>query len=423
MNHDHDQLTFGDCAELLRMNGYVPAPLSVDTGLPLGPFKAMQIPYGRFESNNPLPVGVLTQVPLPLSPEAPVQDPRATCLVTIATRMRAGLAVEADAIVKRYTGESCPARVEDDGGRRYVLRLAGEGFSTIGTDEDAEGDYLRVSGGPDFIPIAGEWSHYGGLLTIHRSELPEIDHVRAIALVEAVNALLDKHAPPAPQPVRFVPTPLPDLAKGEPLAFGHARAMHAMKENGYAICPVPWGQSRASDAWYMTASVGVQWNPGTERMGVGAFCTLNPADKSTWLAFVEISGKDEEQVARADAAIVARIGAGLLRTASDGKRLRVYEQCGSDRLRDSERVVSPLQYTPGKSVLLRFGATGIVVVSGLDGASKPYLWPNGSPLTVKRHMLGSLNGTAVEGLVEVVRASLQPADAEGAPARGRSKRA
>lgn len=393
-------INFGNTRELLKANGFISAPIGAD-GRPLGPWaEDKQLDYSRYLSTPYAegPAAVLTRVPMAQHDHSPVQNAQASWLAVVTVHVRADLLADVEAIIRRVAGDAkcCPARMDDEGTLQYVFRVSdAPAFGEASTGTHDGDQYARATAGPSFLLLDGEWRG-GDLLSVFRSDLAELDAARAAAIVEGIDELLDRHDAPYVPPMRYVARPLPNLAAGERLEFGHKLAAHAMKENGYAACPVPWGESRPSKSFYVSASFGLTWNPDTASMGVGVFLGLNPADSSTWLSFVEISG-DPELVAHADAVIVARLGAGMLRVAGDGTRLRLYRQPAWDRLASEKKyTVSPEPFVAGRSIQLRFGSAGAVVVSGTDANGNAYRWPDGSPLTVKRSALPELNGSAVD---------------------------
>lgn len=408
------KLAFGDCRELLAANGFVLAPIGT-SGSPLGPWAVTQLDYSRYGAYAESPAAVLTRVPLAMNEFAPVQNASSTWLAVVSVRVRPGLASAVDAIVGRHMGDGKRLAYLDDDVLRIVVRLPADGggfndacISTTAIHED----FVRVSVGPDFLPLDGPWQG-GDLLTVMRSDLPEVDAQHARLLVDEVDHLLLMHMPPIVVPERPKPRPLPDLAKGERLEFHHAR--EPLSANGYEPCAIEWAERRVSDKWYRDFMNRVVWLPETAQLGVGLF--LDVRGRSDRLAYVEITGT-AEQVARADAAVAKCLGAGLLRVSSDGQRLRLFQ---ATVLCDSEHSVvppaGPGPYVAGRGVRLRVVSAGVLAVSALDNAGACHAWPDGSPLTIKREALPVLDGWNLEWVLGEVQAALAapvgkaPADA------------
>jgi hypothetical protein len=348
-----NMLTYGNSAKALQQNGYVPAACS-ETG-PIGPWPVRQHDYSRFPENNPLPVAVLTSIPLPRFEGDPVQSPMDTWLATVTVKVRAELATEAAAIVAKYVGAAvCPVRV-DNGALVYVFSLSGPQFPLVETAPwDDATDSVAVHTGPAYIPLNSTWRG-PDLLDVPRPALPEIDQQKAHALIKDFDALLEARAPRSEPPPRPAKRPL--LEPGQRLLWGNHRAIAAMKQNGWDPRPVAWGQEREEDNGYAVPDLGLfQYNVRVDGHGVGV-----PLQGLVAIEWTPTRHRREE----IHAAILS-MGPCLLRTAK-GTDSRLY------LFRADRKWYEQTIGVPFAQLSIRRAPRQLVVLSGADAAGREYV--------------------------------------------------
>lgn len=380
-----NELTFGNSAALLRANGFAPIPLG-DSGKPLGPVYVTQVDFARNPSNADLPVAVVTSVPMPQGPHAPIQNAAETWLATITVSVRDDVQADIDAIVKRYTGAAkCPVRLAD-GEALYVFKLAGDRFSTLATAYSHQPDTVRVESAASFVPLNGEWSNGISLLDVFRNELPPLSRDHAQALIDEVDRLLSDRAPRVdytPPPV----APRPLLQPGQRLLFGNARAMDALREHGFQPFPVRFGQQEAERDGFSDSNGRWHYNVDVSEHGVGI--------NLRGFALIEFGGRFRADVDE----LVRSFGPCLVRTVRGDDRPVYLFKCmqgGRD-----ESLFSP-------NVHMRVRRGGLAVLSGADEDGRTYQWDR-DVLTVTASELGTFeqhDGKRLERMLE----ALPPAD-------------
>jgi hypothetical protein len=379
-----DQLNFGNSAALLRANGYVPAACS-ESGKPIGPWAIRQHAFDKYPENDPLPVAVLTAAPAPRSEFDPVQNPKATWLALLCVKVRDELAADVAALTAKYVGTAkCPVRIGDDA-LLYVFRT-GELFGRVQTSPGHQPDHAAVEAGPSFIPLNGNWRAGLDLLDVKRAELPELDHVKAEALIGEINAILCERAPPVEPPAPRVPRPL--LEPGQKLLWGNWRAMDALRENGFSLLPIRWGQQTPERNGYADFAGNWHYNDPLDQHGVGL--TL------AGLATVEIITRFRHDV---DAAIQA-VGPCLIRTVSGDETRRLYV------FRNSSSGADQAIYSPNVHAIVR--RRGVVVLSGVDEDGRQYEW-NRDMLTARVEELAALESFDAQRLQRALE-RLPPVD-------------
>lgn len=388
------QLNFGNCAALLRANGFAPIPLG-DNGTPLGPVYVTQVDFARNPSNAELAVAVLTSAPMPQGPHAPIQNAPDTWLVTVAVSVRDEVQADVDAIFKRYTGAAkCPVRVAD-GKALYVFKLAGDRFSTLATAYNHQPDTVHVESAGSFVPLNGDWSNGVSLLDVFHNELAPLSRDHAQALIDEVDRLLDERAPH----VDYLPPPVaprPLLQPGQRLLFGNSRAMDALREHGFQPVAVRWGQQHAEKDGFSDANGRWHFNCDVSEHGVGI--------SLRGFAVIEFGGRFRADVDE----LVRSFGACLVRTVR-----------GDDRhaylFRSIQGGTDDTLYSPNAHVHVR--RVGLTVLSGADEDGRTYQWDRDA-LTVNANELGTFeqhDGRRLERMLE----ALPPADYSKTPAKRR----
>jgi hypothetical protein len=393
-----NQLNFGNSAELLRANGYVPAACS-EGGKPMGPWAVRQHAFHKYPENDPLPVAVLTAVPAPRSEHDPVQNPKATWLATVRVNVRDEVAADVAAVIAKYIGAAkCPVHVADDGSLLCVFRT-GELFGSIRTDAWREPDFAHVDAGPSFIPLEGNWRDALDLLDVQRAELPELDHAKGEALISDVNRVLQDHAPPVEPPAPFVPRPL--LQPGQRLLYGNTRAMNALREHGFSPSPVRWGQQEVERDGYSDSNGFWHFNCDLSNHGVGVALKGLVTLKSVW-GFRE----DVDAAIRALGPCVIRSVAG-----DDTRRLYLF-RCSYGADEDI--------YAPNAHIAVR--RRGVIVLTGTEKDGREYEWDR-DVLTVRADELAAFESHDAQRLRRALESLPPPDYSKVAPAPKRRKAA
>lgn len=383
-----NELTFGNSAALLKANGYAPIPLGTPDLRPLGPVYVMQIDWARNSDHADAPVAVLTSVPMPQGPHAPIQNAQDTWLTTVTVTVRDELKGEVDAIVKRYAGDEClPARIAD-GEALYVFKLAGERFSTITTAYGHQPDTVRVDSAASFVALNGQWENGISLLDISRNELAPLSRDHAQALIDEVDRLLSARAPRIASvlPPR-VPRPL--LEPGQTLRYGNTRAMDVLRGHGFQPYPVRWGHNEVERDGYNDFMGRLHYNVNVAEHGVGI--------DLKGFALVQFGARLHCNV-NVDEAIRA-MGSCLIRTAAGDDRPAYLFRC--DQGGAGETIFSP-------NVHVHVRRAGLIVLSGADDKGREYKWSR-DPLTVNASELAAFelhDGDRLRRMLE----SLPPTD-------------
>lgn len=393
--------TFGDCVAHLRANGYAPAPLLDTDGHPPGPWRVAQTDYSRYDYAQ-CAAAVLTAVVLPRSERDPIQDPAATRLISVTLRLPEALAAKAARILKG----KCLVRLAPDGALVHVFALDNNSvpFGCLNVQVEGVGS-VNIDSHAAWIELGSPNDWRGGRdpLNQPRSSLPEIDQHEAVQLFNALHSLLHAHAPTPAAPAPWTPKPV--LAPGERLLFQNTRAVNMLKRNGYSPRPVAWGKDTDEQG---VAALTTEMDYG--RLFHSAMSST-PGRSETWLATIELKAKRAD-IATALDAIFARHMEGAscpVRVASDGSTLRVF--------RWPQGVFNPVEFmrsagavgefVPNGMVTMRIAVPESIVLSGLDGAGRPYSWRDGDLLSVKRDYLPELNSGKVAWIVRDIEKLLE----------------
>jgi hypothetical protein len=290
----HDLTTYGECAEILRLNGYAPASIHRGEAQPRGAWAALQLSWNRPENAAAL-VAVLTNCPAARGPGAPVQDWRATRLTTVTVNVRKEFADDVDAFMLARDGRV--VRVATNGERVYLFRNEGEPFSALASRARRTGD-ARVNSARHFVALiedahgdAYEWPR-GTLVETRRDELATLNADEAQRLIADFDKWASIHEPPLPPITKYVAKPL--VPPGQRLTYGNHRARAALERGGFYPAPVQFGTQQVPRGDVHT------WKSHDEH-GVGLL--LNPlgngnAGKLTLVEFSSRSAEVAEELAK-----------------------------------------------------------------------------------------------------------------------------
>jgi hypothetical protein len=394
---------------ILRANGYAPIPIGPTAKLPDGPWAVAQL-ANNYPIDPDAPACVLTAIP-PARARGTgvVEKPAETYLTVVCVDVKPEMTLDVDRVVERFAGSAkVPTRVDSDGERLYVFRNADTTpYVQLSTDiyHRPTAGRVQIDAKASFVELARTWRNGVDLLNTPRDRLAALGYVGSKELIAAFNGLFESKAPPAP-PARK-PKPLgPILSPGQELLWSNERATERLRENSYAVCPVPWGASKP---------VGRSWNKpyddadGADGDGVGVLLALPHGQRGrnltsyadTWLAAVHVNSKEPE----VDDVLTQHLGsATLVRLSSDGTRtylLRAQQPFGG--LSFSRCAMNAGSPVPGTRTTVKVeSANSVVVVSGLDEAGKPFRWRGRSPLEVKRADLPVV-GSAAQLIRDVER--------------------
>ena len=413
-----NMITFKQASPLLRAAGYAATPCSLETGIPIGPVAQRQFEPHKFPENDNLPVSVLTWVPAPKSELEPYPDPTSVRLATVTVRVRAELTADVEALIKRHVGKSrCPVLVREDGSLVYVFK-AREVFRAA-TGYSYEPDIVVAEVAASWLPLEGNWRAGIDLLSVTRSELPELDDTGAKKLIGQIEVLFDKHAPPITALPSRVFTPKALLTDAGALRYGMKRELARLRSNNYTPCPVvPKGkgvirprltpeESQQYEGYptdreeWKDAHVGLL--TGWKKPNVN-FDRTYVRHGASHLAEIRVRIANADLMAAVEAVLTARLGIGPVRIAPDGERLYLFqrERGAPCEPVDFNRRAGQLGFPaiPGTQVIITIAKDDTILVSG-------YQWENGNPLTVSHDDLPRLDTQAANGLIRAVEGLLQ----------------
>lgn len=388
-------------AQILRANGYAPAPIPEGAALPPGPWGLGAMDYSEHEhAGSTASAAVFTTLHLrPGVFAGAIADPASTWLAMLSMKPNPH-ATDIERIIARHIGKS-PARVDESGSIAWPLKTNGSNFNPF--ELVSRDGIVRVEAGvPAFIPLAGDWRN-GDLLTVPRSELPETDRTRAEALISEIDRLLIARTPVPSFELPSKPAPaVVSFPRDGELRYGED-VLETLRARGYEACAVPWGeQLPATDDWKRGMHDLIPNK--SPRAGVG-IVTAAPATawnrnrSDTWIATLTL----RTAVRELSQFVAAQLGKCPVRESSDGTLVFMLRQDGrntwppvefSGSLKDGY-----IDVAGTRSAIRIESRNSVLVVSGLDAAKKPYRWRNGDPLSVPRAELPTMNDSRARNLV------------------------